>query len=78
MMDDPTTFRDWLRTGGRSPAWLAEQLDVSVAAVYDWMNHRRSPELRSALLIENLSGGVITPRMLVPPEWAAEHLASAK
>jgi len=68
------TLRDWLRTGDRSVPWLAEQVGVSPATVYDWMSFRRSPELRSALLIERLSGGMVTPRKLVPPEWASEHL----
>jgi hypothetical protein len=52
--------------GKRGPTWLAPRLACSPDAIWHWISGRRSPELRLALALEQVTGGAVPAASWVP------------
>jgi len=65
-----TKLKSWLRENGTTYQQFADKLDVTLSAVSHWANGRRIPPIGTALRIEDLTGGQVTARDLLPTPTA--------
>ncbi|PHS25491.1 MAG: hypothetical protein COA84_07695 [Robiginitomaculum sp.] len=64
--DNISALAEWMKMSGKSNAWLAYMLDVSVSSIYSYMlrpgsDRHQIPYARTLLKIYILTGGRITP-----------------